>query len=278
MTTVDVRSQLTYRLQGSTSFLFQVAAATTPHQTVERERFILTPELSPEACQVGPLGNRVHRLTAEAGLLTLTYEARVALRPFKQDITQLPEVAHAQLPADVLPYLNPSRYCASDRLTRLAFDTFGDVTPGHARVAHIVDWVHHQLSYVPGSTGPGTDACDVLLQREGVCRDYAHVGIALCRAMGIPARYVAGYAVDLQPPDFHGFFEAYLGNAWYLFDATRLAPVSGFVRIGAGRDAADVSFATLIGPAQNASVTVSALVADASGLDAAGAGEAVSTS
>jgi transglutaminase-like putative cysteine protease len=88
-----------------------------------------------------------------------------------------------------------------------------------------------------------------LIQRVGVCRDYAHLAIALCRALCIPARYISGYAVALQPPDFHGFFEAYLGARWYLFDATRMAPVEGFVRIGTGRDAADASFATIIGEA-----------------------------
>ncbi|MEO9930830.1 transglutaminase-like domain-containing protein, partial [Rhodopirellula bahusiensis] len=89
--------------------------------------------------------------------------------------------------------------------------------------------------------------CDVLLQRAGVCRDYAHVAISLCRALGIPARYVSGYAVNLVPPDFHGFMEAYLDGRWFLFDATRLAPVGGLVRIGTGRDAADVAFATIRG-------------------------------
>ena len=87
----------------------------------------------------------------------------------------------------------------------------------------------------------------MLVAAAGVCRDYAHLAIALCRALGIPARYVSGYAVDLDPPDFHGFFEAYLGGEWYLFDATRLAPVDGLVRIATGRDAADVAFAAIVG-------------------------------
>ena len=102
----------------------------------------------------------------------------------------------------------------------------------------------------------------MLLQRTGVCRDYAHLSITFCRAMGIPARYVAGYAVNLHPPDFHGFFEAYLGDDWYLFDATGLAAVSGFVRIGVGRDAADLAFSTRIGSAEPLWVSVYAAEAD----------------
>jgi len=99
-------------------------------------------------------------------------------------------------------------------------------------------------------------AADVLLQRVGVCRDFSHLAITLCRALGIPTRYVSGYAVNLQPPDFHGFFEAFLNGSWYLFDATRLAPVSGLVRIGLSRDAADVALSTRTGNAFMTSTNV----------------------
>ena len=149
----------------------------------------------------------------------------------------------------MLPYLNPSRYCESDRLATFAMAEFGRLDRGYSRVAAICQWTHDHLNYLPGITNASTGACDVLILRSGVCRDYAHLAIALCRALCIPARYVSGYAVTLDPPDFHGFFEAYLGNHWYLFDATRLAPLAGLVRIGMGRDAADVPFATIIGAA-----------------------------
>src|SRR4029077_16027786 len=162
---------------------------------------------------------------------------------------QIPEAKHPELPEEVLPYLNPSRYCESDRLSAFAMAEFGRLDRGYLRVDAIRDWTHEHLRYQSGSTNTSTTACDVLIQRTGVCRDYAHLAIALCRALCIPARYVSGYAVALEPPDFHGFFEAYLGDRWYLFDATRLAPVEGLVRIGMGRDAADVPFATIIGAA-----------------------------
>ena len=126
----------------------------------------------------------------------------------------------------------------------------------------INDWVYEHLDYVPGSTNATTTAADVLLQRTGVCRDFAHLAISLCRGIGIPACYVSGYAVDLNPPDYHGFMEAYLGGQWYLFDPTRLASTLGLVRIGVGRDAADLAFSTLTGSAKMTDKQVWAYFAD----------------
>ena len=103
---------------------------------------------------------------------------------------------------------------------------------------------------LPVRIGTGRDAADTATERAGVCRDFAHLGITFCRALGIPARFVSAYAWQLDPPDFHACFEAYLGDRWYLFDATRLAPTNGLVRIGTGRDAADTAFATVFGAVQ----------------------------
>ena len=247
---MEVRSTLEYAVDAPTAFLFQVAVSADGHQLPVEESFETEPALRVESCKVGLSGNRTMRLVAGPGPLVVRYRALVELARHAARPDDLVETAHADLPAEVLPYLNPSRYCESDRLGELAWREFGHLTPGHGRVAAIADWVHGRMTYTPGSTGPSTTAADVLETREGVCRDYAHLTIALCRALGIPARYVAGYAVDLDPPDFHGFCEAWLGDAWYLFDATRLAPASGLVRIGTGRDAADTSFATIIGPAR----------------------------
>jgi len=161
----------------------------------------------------------------------------------------LTEHEFRELPAEVLPFLNPSRYCESDRLANFAFSEFGNSIHGYFRVRAICDWTQRHLSYVPGSTDNLSTACDVIIQRQGVCRDFTHLAIALCRGLGIPARYVAGYAINLNPPDFHGFFEAYLAGRWFLFDATSLAPIGGLVRIASGLDAADVPFATILGSA-----------------------------
>ena len=115
----------------------------------------------------------------------------------------------------------------------------------------ICNWIYGNVDYISGTTDALTSAFDTVTQRAGVCRDFAHLGIALCRAMGIPARYVSAYAWRLSPPDFHAVFEAYLdgpgGGAWYLFDPTRMTGADGLVRIGIGRDAADVAFCSIFG-------------------------------
>jgi transglutaminase-like putative cysteine protease len=245
---VEVGCELGYQVNFSTSLLLQIAVAQNDQQRILSESLVINPMSDVQECMTGSLGNRTHRLVVQAGSLVVQYRASVVLESQITSLEQLiHEVMHAQLPAEVLPFLNPSRYCESDRLTKYAHEEFGFSNSGYARVQQITDWVHRHLNYVAGSTVSSDTACDVLLKREAVCRDFAHLAIAFCRAVGIPARYVSGYAVDLQPPDFHGFFEAYLKDGWYLFDATKLAPVSGFVRIGVGMDAAEVSFASFVG-------------------------------
>jgi transglutaminase-like putative cysteine protease len=258
MSMINVGCELHYRVTASTSFLFNVAVAHTAHQTVRQETFTVNPPYEYAVSTVGEEGNRIVRFQAKAGELTLRYQATVVLQPEIEDPPLIMEAEHPELPSEVLLYLNPSRYCESDRLLRLALKEFGNLVPGYSRVAAICDWTYAYLDYLAGSTDARTSACDVLVQRAGVCRDYAHLAITLCRALCIPARYVSGYAVGLTPPDFHGFFEAYLGSRWYLFDATRMAPKNGFVRIGAGRDAADASFAIVIGAADLERMTVAA--------------------
>ena len=136
-----------------------------------------------------------------------------------------------------MQYLYPSRYCESDMLVRLALQEFGGAAPGFERVTQICNWIHAHVEYLHRATNPMTSAYDTATERAGVCRDFAHLAIAFCRALAIPARFVSGYAFNLYPCDFHACFEAFLGNSWYFFDATRLVPQSGFIRIGTGRDA-----------------------------------------
>jgi transglutaminase-like putative cysteine protease len=160
------------------------------------------------------------------------------------------------LPDAVLHNLMPTRYCESDLLARAAQKIFGDTLPGHGRVQAISDWIHEHVDYELGTTVPTTTACDVFRQRAGVCRDFAHLGITFCRALNIPARLVAGYAhFEEPPPDFHAVFEAWLGDEWVMFDPTRLVDPDDMVRIAVGRDAKDVAFATLFGPATMTSMT-----------------------
>ena len=249
MIRIDVGSDLVYEVRQPTVFLFQISAVTTPNQHILSEQLTFDPSIEMEAMVAGIEENRLNRALVQPCELKISYRAQVELTHSVDSPEKVQETPTAELPPDVLTYLNPSRYCQSDLLGRFAFEEFGETQPGYNRVQSICSWVFDHLDYTPGSTNSTTTAADVLLQRTGVCRDYAHLAIALCRGIGIPARYVAGYAVNLQPPDFHGFMEAYLDGQWYLFDPTRLALVSGLVRIGAGRDAADVAFATLNGSA-----------------------------
>ncbi len=249
MAQLQIGSELIYDVRSSTVFLFQITAATTAHQRVVDEQLTFDPWVSVQNCQVGLEGNRLHRVVVEPCQLKVNYSATIELTPECDRSQQIAEWTAAEMPPEVLTYINPSRYCESELLARFAMEEFGQLTPGFGRVQAICDWVFNQLEYTPGSTTATTTASDVLLQRTGVCRDYAHLAITLCRGLGVPARYVSGYAVNLQPPDYHGFMEAYLEGQWYLFDPTRLASTLGLVRVGAGRDAADVAFSTVTGTA-----------------------------
>lgn len=247
MTQIQVGCTLRYEVHQPTIFLLKIAAAKNSFQAISNEVLTFEPNLDVEQCQVGEDGNRLHRIVVQPCNLTVRYDATATMNPGLEYARDVGETDIAEIPPAILTYLNPSRYCESDLLARFAFDEFGQLERGYLRVQAISDWVFRHLYYEPGSTHTSTTASDVLVQRTGVCRDYAHLAISLCRGVGIPARYVSGYAVDLTPPDFHGFMEAYLGGHWYLFDPTRLASTRGLVRIGIGRDAADVAFSTLNG-------------------------------
>lgn len=249
MTELVVTSHLSYEVTAATSFAFAIAAARTPHQNVMSERIDIAPNVP---WLLSPYGEGTHqlvRLTADPGRLDVSYTATIEVHGQTARPADLDEVPFDQVPADVLPYLNASRYCESDKLGDFAWRHFGDHEPGYGRVQAVSDWVNESLVYTAGSTDASSSTTDVLLQRAGVCRDYAHVAISLCRALGVPARYVSGYGVGVEPQDFHGFFEAYIGTDWYLFDPTGMTSPTGLVRIGYGRDAADAPFAALVGRA-----------------------------
>ncbi len=250
MLTIDIGCDMLYSVRQQTVFLFQITSATTEHQRVVSQELNISPYLEVQSFQSGTEGNCLHRVIVDPCEMRINYRARMEMAPTVVSTIEVGETPMAEMPPEVLTYLNPSRYCESDLLARFAYEEFGHLYRGYSRVQAICNWVFEQLDYTPGSTIGTTTAADVLLQRTGVCRDYAHLAITLCRGVGIPARYVAGYAVNLQPPDFHGFMEAFLDGQWYLFDPTRLSLVSGLVRIGVGRDAADVSFATINGDAR----------------------------
>jgi transglutaminase-like putative cysteine protease len=153
---------------------------------------------------------------------------------------------------------------------RMAQREFGNLAPGYSRVEAICRWIREHIQYQIGTSNPNTSAADVVVQRAGVCRDFAHLAIAFCRALNIPARFIAGYAnFPDPPPDFHAVFEAFLGGRWYLFDPTDLAPRNQVTRIGTGRDATDVAFATIFGTAQMTQMSPKVKILEQSVEDAA---------
>lgn len=246
----DIDCTLAYQIGGPTDFLFQIHAMNAMDQQVLSESLDVSPNLPIHIYEDPTVHHRFLRVRAGAGPFELHYRARV--RPTPQPVDRsAPEIAVAELPDELMHNLMPTRYCESDHLGRTAAKLFGSVPMGYTRVQAICDWIHENIDYQIGSTQATSTARDVYLQRAGVCRDFAHLGVTFCRALNIPARLVVGYArFDEPPPDFHAVFEAYIGHRWVLFDATRMSPVDELVRIATGRDAKDVAFSTIFGPVQ----------------------------
>jgi transglutaminase-like putative cysteine protease len=244
--------ELQYRIAvPPADFIFNIHATRTPCQSVVVEALAVSPDL-PVALYTDPAhANRYARLSAGAGDLAVRYDATVDIAHFLAPPESLNEVAIADLPPESLPFVYPSRYCQSDRLHEFARSEFGGLPHGYARVRAIQDWVRKHIRFLSGSSTATTSAVDTLVGRVGVCRDFAHLMIALCRALNIPARFVTGidYGSDAAfgPPDFHAYVEAFLGGRWFLFDPTGMTVPMGLIRLGTGRDAADVSFATIFG-------------------------------
>ncbi len=257
----SVATDLEYDVKTPTVFILNVEAATLRRQRILSENMLLTPAVPVERYTEDEGGARFMRVSVEAGPFSVSYRAEVELNILEADPSNIPETPVAELPLGVMPYLNPSRFCQSDLLGRFAHREFGDMPPGHLRVTQICNWIYEHVDYIRGSSNAETSAYDTMVLRAGVCRDFAHLGIAFCRALSIPARFTSGYSWQLDPPDFHAVFEAYLDGDWYLFDPTRLAAMQGFVRIGVGRDASDAAFATIYGEVElkNMSVSIEAL-------------------
>ena len=241
---------LTYEVDAASEFVFLIHAAMGIGQTLIQENLHIEPALPFRTYTDDRSGNRFLRLQAQAGLLELGYQAQVDRMIEPADVTAL-EVPVHDIPDDVLHFLMPTRYCESDLLAASAAPLFGHLPQGYSRVQSICEWVRGNIEYTIGSTNATTTAREVFSQRKGVCRDFAHLAITFCRALNIPARLVSGYATFAEPPpDFHAVFEAYLGGRWVLFDPTGMSPLDQVVRLAAGRDAKDVAFATIFGPAR----------------------------
>ena len=247
--------------QPGCDFIFSIHAAQTPHQSVVCESLEISQALPPNLYTDPATHTRFLRLKAFGGALRVRYAATVDIDHFIALPEQLAEVPVAGLPGAVLPYIYPSRYCQSDRLHCLAVKEFGNLRQGYARVQAIRDWVLNRVTFRSNSSTGNTTAVDTLVEEVGVCRDFAHLMIALCRAVNIPARFAAtiDFGADpiLGPTDFHACVEVYLGDRWYLFDPSGVAIPMGFVRLGTGRDAADTAFSTIFGGVRGSAPVIS---------------------
>lgn len=252
MIRLEFSTKLGYDVQApGCDFIFNIQAAYTPRQFVVFESLQLSPDVATTAYTDPATRSRFLRLHAGAGWFSLLYNAVVELTHFEASADQLPELSPQALPGDVLPYLYPSRYCQSDRLLTFASQEFGHLPLGYSRANAICQWVLQHVTFQGNTSNSNTSALDTLVDRVGVCRDFAHLMIALCRAANLPARMASGmdYGADpvLGPPDFHAYVEVFLGDRWYIFDPSGTAIPMGFVRFATGRDAADIAFATIFG-------------------------------
>ena len=247
----DLAVSLDYTVLAPSDFVFMVQPARTPYQRVTWERLEVSPSVDAYEEVHGMPPNRHLRLHAEPGPLQVKYEAIVDLVHHFDLPTDIRETPIAELPTSVLQYVYPSRYCQSDRLLDVARREFGDIPRGYARVEAIRHWVQSRTKFQPGSSHVGTSALETYDCAAGVCRDFAHLMITMCRAVNIPARLATGvdYGADpaLGPPDFHCYVECYLDGRWWLFDPSGISPRMGLLRIATGRDASEVAFATIFG-------------------------------
>ena len=252
---------LTYEVLAPADFIFAIHAAKTPQQSVSAESFDTTPAVSTRVDEDPSFGNRLARLHAEPGPLVVRYAATVDVSHYVTEPSLLVALPPTDLPPAVLRYLRPSRYCQADQFASLAWQQFGQMERGFKQVQTVCSWVRDRTRFQPGTSCINTSALDTLNDCVGVCRDFAHTSIALLRALNYPARIVTGvdYGADpaLGPPDFHCYVEVFLGDRWYLFDPTGITPLTGLIRIATGRDAADVSFATMFGPVRGTMPLVS---------------------
>lgn len=231
-----VTAELDLELGASVDLIFQIAAAQTA--PILREELTFT-QTDPERGEkvytptelVDQFGSRIHRLQGEAGPIQVRYEALVDGPAAQRPTSDL----------EAITYLRPSRYSQSDEVFAQARRQFGGLR-GHDLIAAVSDFVASTVSYTPGASQGTDSAVTTLMTGQGVCRDYAHLVVALLRAMDMPARYAACYAPGLRPMDFHAVAEAYFEGHWYVIDATRLSNRSSLVRIATGRDAADCAF------------------------------------
>lgn len=254
--TVRIGCHIVYETSLPTPILLVLRPRLDGRQVVRQERFSSSP-YPPSDEFTDAHGNTTYRSMLQPGQNIIHHDALVAVssQPDNHDQQAFP-IPIDQLPPWVLRYTLPSRYCDSDKLLNFAWQQFGQINNGLERVYAICNWVHHNIEYRFGSGRADISASEVINQRFGVCRDFAHVAIALCRAFNLPARYVVGHLPDIgyldpgTPMDFHAYLEVYLGQTWCTFDARYNTPRIGRIKVAQGLDAVDGAFSTIYGEAR----------------------------
>ena len=263
--TLSSETRFSFRSDQPTDVLLQFEAAIIPEQQVTE----IATELS-DSSHIArvpaqdAIGERIWVIVD--GEFSVVHRATVDICRIVADVQHLDQLATHDLPGEAVEYLLDSRYCPADRFQSFVSEEFAGLRGGPAVLA-MHDWIARHFTYTPGSSGPNTTALDSFVERHGVCRDYAHTLVTFVRAAGIPARYVSCYAPRVTPQDFHAVAEVFLadpaipgGGAWHLLDATGMARADEIVKIGVGRDAADVSFLTSFGATEFLDKSISVAV------------------
>lgn len=238
---------LAFEITVPTPFVLMLRPRSGAQQWVAREEYRLVPSV-PALEFTDDYGNLCQRLIAPTGTFEVYTSAEVMTADYVDQAPGAPFIEIQNLPDAVLSYLLPSRYCESDRFHQMASEIAAGQRPGYDQVVAIVRWLRDTIIYNSGSSDIPLSAAEVNSRQAGVCRDLAHLGIALCRSLSIPARMVVGYLHQLEPMDLHAWFEVYVGGRWFTFDATQADLRGGYVAVGYGRDAADVAVFNQFGP------------------------------
>ena len=244
---LQVDAKLRYFLPRRADVLLAIEAAPTEEQHLLDDKLTVT---GVERLRTVPGDDSIGRRTwtSGEGNFAADYRGIFEIDRRHDPITGLPAPRLSELPASVIPYLWPSRFCEADRFVAFVEREFGQLTGG-TQIEAMARWLRENVDYTIGSSHSTTSAVDTFVARQGVCRDYAHVMAAFARAAGIPARLVSAYAWELRPQDFHAVVDVWLDGRWHLIDASGLAPREGLIRIAVGRDATDISFMTIFGHA-----------------------------
>ena len=238
----------TFDITVATPFVLMMRPHSGPNQWIAFQEYDIIPSV-PVFEFTDIYGNLCQRLIAPPGKFAIHTATKVMTADNMNEAYGAPFVEIQNLPDSTLVYLLPSRYCEADRFGEMAMEITAGALLGYDQVVSITAWLRDSISFEPNDSGAIVSAIEVNARRYGVCRDLSHLGIALCRSLSIPARMVVGYLYGLKPMDLHAWFEVYIGNRWYAFDATQAQMRGGYVAIGYGRDAADVAVYNQFGPA-----------------------------